>query len=406
MLAASRSTRTQRRSPWTRARAIRLLIVVIVALILLWATLTAGAARLLAPRIAERFSSDAEVQSKLGQAAFLTVPQNQGAVSAVTTHARRTVDRDPTLPAGWRLLALERELAGQIDQARALYLFAERLSRRDVASQIWLIEDSVRRNDIPSALTHYDRALSTSPSSWRTLLPILAAAADNQDVAVPLVQLLRRQPIWGIAFLNAWSGRPPPPRQAVQFLHLVRANTSLTTPNLNDMGRTLAARGEIDAAFAVSRLLGTIAEPTALVQNGGFDRALAATPFDWTLQDAPGVNVRIQPQGVDAGSSRLEVDVSSETSGAVATQILRLRPGQYRFRAASGAIGNEPRADFRWNIACISGAPIASFGPQNGDTAFLVPVGCAGQRLTLTAFGSGTQRSGLWVDAVGISPVG
>ena len=73
----------------------------------------------------------------------------------------------------WRTLAI---ISTRPGQGEALFHFASSLSRRDVPTQLWLIEDAVRKNDIPGALSHYDAALRSSLASQQISAATSSAA--------------------------------------------------------------------------------------------------------------------------------------------------------------------------------------------------------------------------------------
>src|SRR5690606_9338570 len=89
--------------------------------------------------------SDADAQAKLASTILSTEPTGAIRDQAIRL-ARRSLERSPLNPVAVRSLALAAETGAARDHARAIRLFkeAERLSRRDKPTQLWLIENAVR----------------------------------------------------------------------------------------------------------------------------------------------------------------------------------------------------------------------------------------------------------------------
>ena len=122
--------------------------------------------------------------------------------------AQAALRQDPTAVSAVATLGLQTGLRGDVVHTRRLFDYAQRLSRRDIRTQLWAIEDAVARDDIPAALHHYDIALRTIPMASDLLFPILAGALDQSAIRTNIVLTLRQQPTpqWGpkfISFLSA-----------------------------------------------------------------------------------------------------------------------------------------------------------------------------------------------------------
>jgi hypothetical protein len=79
---------------------------------------------------------------------------------------------------------------------------ADKVSRREPLSQMWMIESASAAGDVPKALRHYHTILSTQPTLQATLFPILAAAIDFPDVQQAMRPYLRQQSPWVQSFLE------------------------------------------------------------------------------------------------------------------------------------------------------------------------------------------------------------
>lgn len=95
---------------------------------------------------------------------------------------RKALRQDPTAVVAVSTLGFDAQLRGQTAEAQRLFGYAEALSRRDLQTQVWAIENSVAQGDVAAALHHYDIALRTSPDAQAVLFPILASAISTQPV--------------------------------------------------------------------------------------------------------------------------------------------------------------------------------------------------------------------------------
>src|SRR4051812_41959266 len=125
--------------------------------------------------------------------------------------ARKALRQDPTAVVAASMLGLNAQFRGDTAAARRLFGYAEGLSRRNLVTQLWGIEDAVGRNDIPAALRHYDIALRTSSRASEVLFPILASATSDHQIRRALTGTLTLRPLWANAFLDYLAANAPDP---------------------------------------------------------------------------------------------------------------------------------------------------------------------------------------------------
>ncbi|MBM3929379.1 MAG: hypothetical protein FJ335_13135, partial [Sphingomonadales bacterium] len=70
--------------------------------------------------------------------------------------AKRALQQDPTAVAAVATLGVNADIRGDKAAARRYFAYAQKLSRRDLRTQLFMIEDAVQRGDIPEALRQYD----------------------------------------------------------------------------------------------------------------------------------------------------------------------------------------------------------------------------------------------------------
>ena len=65
---------------------------------------------------------------------------------------------------------------------------AERVSRRDLANELLLIEATARHDDVATTLTHFDRALLVYPDANQQLFPVLSRALSDPQIRAALAK--------------------------------------------------------------------------------------------------------------------------------------------------------------------------------------------------------------------------
>lgn len=334
-----------------------------------------------APSAALRVAPD-NARALSAVAARLAVPDSDAATrTEALALAVRAHRRDPTNQRALRSIGFLAELRGDTRAARALVTRATRISARDLEAQLWLIEDSVRRDDVPGALTHHDIALRVSKRAPALLFPVLIAATEDRELLPPLLRVLARNPTWGGFFmLNAAGGASRPEHVAWLAERLIERRV----PVSGEAVRTLIGRLAGDRRYAAAWRLYAMANPQqrgTLVRDAAF--ALSAsdgTPFDWSFsQDAAVAN----PDS-DGDQGFLSFSAPVGAGGVVARQMTLLQPGRYRFAARILASTAPNENAPTWRILCagdneqLARLPILRVDERARDitTEFDMPAGC------------------------------
>jgi hypothetical protein len=360
--------------------------------------------------------ADARAQAKAAEQAFLeTQPRpgraaNPAQLPVAEQHARAALRRDPTVVMAWRTLGLVAVARNQTARAAELFHFAGGLSKRDLPTQLYLIEERVQQNDIAGALRHYDAALRTSGASHILLLPILVNATADAGIVQALATLLNSMPPWRRAFMERLAAGAPDPARVVQLIQRIIGSASPEEKvQISAAMRTMINRRQFEPAMRLYGLL-TAADGRGapLVRNGGFDRADPYPPIDWELLSSVDV-------GAERQNGRLRIHAASGSGGVAARQLLLLAPGSYEISAEAGAAEDARGARVSWSIRCggAEGAILLEQDlpelarPARPRARFSVPAGCAGQWLSLNIrpdFDPGGVAA--WIDSVALRRVG
>ncbi|WP_241656586.1 hypothetical protein [Sphingomonas oligophenolica] len=308
-------------------------------------------------------------------------PSRAGTERAILA-TRAALNRDPMSATAAANLGLALDIKGDRTTAIKLIDYSEALSRRNLVTQLWLIEYWVSKGDVPRTLFHYDVAMRTSRAAPGLLFPVLVSATNDAALIAPLAQVLAKQPEWSSQFIQqlVQSGVNLP-NIAQLFVDLKRSGKPAADRALATLIDRLIAVESYDAA---SRLYLTYRPSvTSLgIRDGEFVLARPEpTAFDWNFPEAEGLSADIR-------DGALHVDAAPATGGVVARQLVRLLPGAHLIRGQSMGFTEVGENAPYLTLKCVGSGLEAgrvmlesSDKPQRIDWSFAVPTGCTAQLL-------------------------
>ena len=194
------------RSPGSRAKALQALLVSVMFAAFLGlavASTISGALRRYRPDIALNFRPSDDV-AKARLAGLIQDGSGFSAAKGVdVAMAKEALVGDPTTAVAARVIAVDRAAKGDADGAFQAISYADALTRRDLTTQIWLIEYHLRRGEIPLMLRNFEAAASTSRGAMSVLFPIMVTALNDPALIDPMADLLAREPWWAPSMLRA-----------------------------------------------------------------------------------------------------------------------------------------------------------------------------------------------------------
>lgn len=315
--------------------------------------------------------------------------------------ARRALRQDPTAVAALATLGINAQIRGDTPTARQLFAQAQSLSRRDLRTQLWYIEDAVGRGNVPEVLRHYDIALRTSRVAPDLLFPILGTASADPAVRAALVRTLATRPVWANGFIDYMAGAETgggtslagggadPSVAAQLFAALRRAGVPIAEGPPALVVNALAAARRFDQAWTLYATLRPGAD-RRMTRDQGF-RAVRETPavFDWVPANDTGITTSIQRNG-DSGV--FDFAAASGAGGLLLRQLQLLPAGAYRVAGHSSGIDQPADALPYVALHCVDGrelgrVTVPASNQANGKFAgrFIVPSGCPVQYLSLIA---------------------
>lgn len=332
-------------------------------------------------------------------------------IAAAAEHAAAALRRNPTLPAAARILALSAGMQGRQAQSNRLIHYAAALSKRDIPTQFWLLEERVGANDVPGALSHFGIALTVAPGTSEVLFPVLTGALTQADLVRPIAGLVRDGTSWRSDFLYYAAANSRNPASAASlFLTLNRLGSRPAPTHIQILiGRLVEARN----MEAAGRLYGLIdprwrRDDVNSQIDGRFERTNDIAPFGWTIN--PDLAWRgaksDQPDNV-----ALHFNASANGQGWVAKRQVVLPPGRYRIDGRVGAVDGGAGGRLRIGLSCApEGIPdsIANVALGGNGGAFRGDISasaaCPAQWLTIIIDNQTSQSPvTLWVDDLRLS---
>lgn len=270
--------------------------------------------------------------------------------------------------AAWGPAALQlAAVPGDEAVTRTRMELVERLTRRDVAAQLWLLQDAARRNDVGGTLRGYDVLLRTRSELRDPLTKQLASALVADPVRVALARYADPRTPWFPDFLRAASvqGQAEPAAAILAGLPALPDTPSYRTA-YGALVAALASENRFDRLRTLyPRLPGAVAEGYA--------------PLRWALAAGSERDARLGSQ--DA----LAVRIAPFAKGEAASRLLLLpaEPMVLSWTAEMSGAGNA-----HWTVRCRGDAESRRSPDLKTGSGFqALPHPCAAADLALVADG-------------------
>jgi hypothetical protein len=399
-------------------RAIRYAVVLAAGALIGWFAFAVSADNVFAakrPALGVRFGAGSELTAGAQAADLLTRRAGPGEIAEAQRLAEAGVRASPINVRAIRALGLVATLRNNERAAQRLFAYGETLTRRDLPTELWLIEYAVQHDNIPAALLHYDRALRTNVEARSLLFPVLISAASQPQIAGPLGRILAARPEWWAAFIATMITTPTSSASSLAFLlGQIRLNPSDPTdgPLVPPALARLVNDREYARAYQLYRSLRPVRGRPPAVNDGGFEAAASLPPFDWTFVEE--VDLSASREARENGYV-LRLRSGRIQSGDVARQLLVLPAGRYRLSFIAGDVADNAAARPSLALICADNnarpllrvsAPAARGQGQAVAANFNIPAdGCAAQWLAISiAAGGEEQAVEPWIDQIAIEP--
>ena len=326
---------------------------------------------------------DAELAS--GLTAIATATRERKAIAPSVFNAiLDTARKEPLAPEPFLVRGVQAQLAGDASRAEQAFQAARLRDPRSLPARYFLADLYFRRGDAARGLPEIGALARLAPNGVQDLAPYMAAYARTRASWPQLREMFETNPRMEDETLVALAADS---RNADAVLAL--ANPRRNGPKslwLAPLLQNLVKDGQYERARAIWASISRIhVDRSALIFDPDFARVDAPPPFGWALTSSTvGFAERQRGRG-------LHVVFYGQEDGALATQLLVLAPGRYRF------ITNAPTAltnaeALQWRLTCQgTTAPFASIALSTAirGWSFSVAPGCGAQKLEL--FGSSSD---------------
>lgn len=330
-------------------------------------------------------------QVVLARATDLLV-RRHGLLDAATLDAvRRAAIAAPLDARPFLTLGHQQLLEGAPDEAVATLEAGERRDPRQRLIHLLLLDRYLRAGRYGDAAMQFSvlaRLLGAAQAPIAAAMAQMAMAPETRDA---VRRTLWSDPILERAVLKALAAADTAPAAIFALAspaaalegRIVESWGPVLIARLVRRGRYAAARSAWQHIYAVPP-----AQAAALVTDAGFGTGRTAPPFDWTL-------VAGSLGAADSRGGSLAVEYYGRDTGVLASQLLVLPPGPYRFSVNVDPGTTAATAKLFWALACGAGtfdpdkpalmnvAVIAAARPRRIAADIVVPDGCPVQMLTL-----------------------
>jgi len=313
-----------------------------------------------------------------GAAAEKAVAGADGAMQA-GGFAELALVAEPSSVQAVRSLALSHQAAGDRDRTRQLMRLAARRTRRDTATNLWLVDNHLRAGELDQATALIDATLRTDTRASALLLPRLAQLLSQPAAEELMLGMLQSNPPWGHDF---WT--------AVLRLETIPARAVALRIALHERGAGLAPGHDarLIAELVESRQFAQAFALYAVSREAGGKGSVPFAPIEWRLVSDGKYGALIDPAGAIA------IEAFAGAQGVVAQRITALPRGHYTITAPN----NGEAGQLALHLSCAEMHGQATFSlnaplPADGRLSFNQPSPCRYAWLSIELAGIAADRS-------------
>lgn len=258
-------------------------------------------------------------------------PQSrEGKWREVRALSKAALQKEPLAASAIRNLALAFDQEGRDQAARDAMFLSLNITRRDLATQFWLIQYFGKKNDLTRVLRHVDQSLRTKEAAWTRLIPALHIAMVNAELVDPMIAMLKTRPPWQQQFWTGIEGHPASLENLADVLIGLRRSDAKIDPFIPQaVINQLGYEGRFAKAQEVYRLVygrNNFSPKGQYVNNSDFKIDRGRTVFDWATNNSADIEAYI-----DSTEGALFISANGELEAVAAIQTIRLQAGKYRF---------------------------------------------------------------------------
>lgn len=302
-----------------------------------------------------------------------TAARGRGASADIQSAMRRVAIKAPLSPDPFLIAGAIAETEGRGPAAERLLLAARDRDPRSRGTRFLLAERYVRTGRVAAGLMEMQALVSLQARGVEAFGPALAAYARTPGAVPELRAFFAKNPRVEAGILTLLATDAANAGLVLSLASGRRGEPDWRPPLVS----SLALAGRYARARALWTQFYRLRQPPDLF-NPAFAETAASPPFNWNFpQTGEGV---AEPDG----RGGLDILYYGRSNAVLASQLLVLPPGRYRFTAVTAGSDGEPGV--RWTARCAdSQQPLLALGVKPGTVAgeFSVPPNCRAQWLDL-----------------------
>ena len=274
------------------------------------------------------------------------LPKQRDNAPAIGQAARALLRQTPLDSAALRSLAISEGPRGAAG-SQALIALAERVSRRDAASELLLIDAAARQGNVAQTLRHYDHLLTVFPETRQQLFPRLASELAEPAVREALLPLASRP--WLRDFVVNAIDHDVAPAYLMDFYDDLgdRVPVAELQAGAVRIIKWLVARNQTAVLGEYAdRIPGLAPQAFAPLGFSAITLDPRFTPLSWEFFQSDVV-------GTELDGEKLDIRVSPENSAWAALRLTWLAPGRFDLTQTVSYLADSPRARLEWHVTCI-----------------------------------------------------
>jgi hypothetical protein len=285
----------------------------------------------------------------------------------------------PLRPEPFQVQAAIAEESGDLPRAEGLLVAARWRDPRAAATRYLLADVELRQGKVVEGLSELAILSRLFPAATVQLVPALSQFARTAGARDKLYAILQSNPQLRRPLLESLAADPA---NADLVVSLAGPDSRSSEPRAQHWKARLLGgfiqKGDYTGAYRLWRsFAGLPGTASPLLFNGGFRTTPAPPPFNWTYSSgSAGV--------AEPSDGKLRVLFYGRENAELASQLLLLTPGAYRFEApVSGSVAD---GALEWTLSCArSGKQVMTLplAGANPEIRFEIPEGCSAQELVL-----------------------
>lgn len=304
--------------------------------------------------------------------------------------AGAAIDRAPLDVAALRAFGLANTALGRPEGSRSMTLAALR-GWRDMPTQLWFANASIRAADWASAIDRLDALLRLQKlrGPWLATMHRIATIPAARPA---LLARLNEGPPWRSLFLADVNGLDAAAlAQHASIAEHLAAAGKLPPDEVDALAARLIATGDDGRAFTLTRHVHDAALSAPLLDSDlrKVRASTGAFDFTWRSWTSAGLSVETNDSGV-------LIQADPALSSTVLGQQLRLSPGRYQLEVTANELF-DASSRYTWQLECSGEKTILPLLPASIPSSrsatrwtFELPAsGCATQLLTLSVVAAG-----------------